>query len=129
MTWPARHISRFIPRKPAEVSAFLADYRNLPEWAQGLSTGVREEGEELISDSPLGRVRVRFGAGAELGIFDHDVTLPDGRTFHNPLRVLRNDEGSEVVFTLYRVAGVTDEDYEKDAAMIAADLERLSAAL
>jgi hypothetical protein len=133
MTWPARHISRFIPRKPAEVSAFLADYRNLPKWAHGLSAGVSEsESEEegvLVCDSPMGRVQVRFAAGAELGIFDHDVTLPDGRAFHNPLRVLRNDQGSEVVLTLYRLAGVTDEEHERDAATIAADLERLSAAL
>jgi hypothetical protein len=47
----------------------------------------------------------------------------------HPLRVLKNDGGSEVVFTPYRHAGVTDEAYEKDAATIAADLERLGAAL
>lgn len=91
--------------------------------------GVAFEDGVVVSDSPMGRVQVRFAAGAELGIFDHDVTLPDGQTFHNPLRVLRNDEGAEVVFTLYRRAGVSDEDYERDAAMIAADLERLSVAL
>jgi hypothetical protein len=129
MSWPVRHISRFIARPPAEVSAFLADHRNLPKWAQGLSAGVREEEGVVVSESPMGSVRVRFAAGAELGIFDHDVTLPDGQTFHNPLRVLRNDGGSEVVFSLYRVAGVSNEDYERDAATIAADLERLSAAL
>ncbi|MDF3068931.1 MAG: polyketide cyclase [Polyangiaceae bacterium] len=77
----------------------------------------------------MGKVQVRFAAGAELGIFDHDVVLPDGQTFHNPLRVLSNDAGSEVVFTLYRLPGVTDEAFEKDAATIAADLERLEAAL
>ena len=129
MSWPARHISRFIDRKPADISAFLADNRNLPKWAAGLSAGVSEEDGVVLSESPMGMVQVRFAAGAEHGIFDHDVTLPDGRSFHNPLRVLRNDEGSEVVFTLYRVTGVTDEAYEKDAATIAADLERLAAAL
>ena len=128
MSWPARHISRFIARTPSEVSAFLSDHHNLPKWAQGLSAGVTEEEGVVVSDSPMGRVRVRFAAGAELGIFDHDVTLPDGQTFHNPLRVLRNDEGSEVVFTLYRRAGVSDDDYERDAATITADLARLGAA-
>lgn len=77
----------------------------------------------------MGRVQVRFARGAELGIFDHDVTLPDGQTFHNPLRVLQNDDGCEVVFTLYRRAGVSDDEYERDAATIAADLERLGRAL
>jgi len=129
MSWDARHIARFIDRKPAEVSAFLGDHRNLPKWAAGLSSGVSEENGVVISESPMGKVQVRFAPGSEFGIFDHDVTLPDGQTFHNPLRVLKNDGGSEVVFTLYRRAGVTDEAFEKDAALIAADLERLSAAL
>jgi len=129
MSWPARHISRFIERKPAEVCAFLADHGNLPKWAAGLSAGISEQHGVLISESPMGKVQVRFAPGAELGIFDHDVTLEDGRTVHNPLRVLKNDEGSEVVFTLYRLEGVTDEAFEKDAALIAADLKRLAAAL
>lgn len=129
MSWPARHISRFIARRPAEVCAFLADHRNLPKWAAGLSAGVSVDNGVLVSESPMGTVQVRFAAGAEHGVFDHDVTLPDGTTFHNPLRVLKNDEGSEVVFTLYRRAGVSDEAYEKDAATIASDLERLAAAL
>jgi hypothetical protein len=129
MSWPARHISRYIARRPAEVCAFLADYRNLPRWASGLSASISEEDGVVLSESPLGRVEVRFAAGAELGIFDHDVSLPDGQRFHNPLRVLTNDDGSEVVFTLYRRAGVSDEAYEKDAETIAADLARLDAAL
>lgn len=129
MSWPARHISRFIDRKPAVVSAFLADYRNLPKWASGLSAGVSVENGVVISDSPMGKVQLRFAAGSELGVFDHDVTLPDGQVFHNPMRVLKNDGGSEVVFTLYRFPGVTDEAYEQDAATIAADLESLAAAL
>jgi hypothetical protein len=129
MAWPARHISRFIDRKPAIVGAFLADHRNLPKWATGLSAGISEESGVVFSDSPMGKVRLRFSAGAELGIFDHEVTLPDGKTFQNPMRVLKNDRGSEVVFTLYRLPGVTDAEYEEDAATIAADLDRLAAAL
>jgi hypothetical protein len=129
MGWPARHISRFIDRAPEVVGAFLADHRNLPKWAQGLSAGISEENGVVFSSSPMGKVQLRFAAGTEHGIFDHEVTLPDGKTFQNPMRVLKNDQGSEVVFTLYRLPGVSDEEYEKDAAMIAADLDRLAAAL
>ncbi len=129
MGWPARHISRFIERNPSVVSAFLSDHHNLPKWAAGLSTGISEEGGVVFSESPMGKVQVRFAEGAAHGIFDHDVTLPDGKTFHNPLRVLKNENGSEVVFTLYRLPGVSDEAFEKDAATIAADLDRLAAVL
>ena len=124
MAWPARHISRFIDRNPAEVAAFLGDPENLPRWASGLSTGVRREGDAWVSDSPMGTVTLRFAPTNEFGVLDHDVTLPNGESFHNPMRVVRNDRGSEVVFTLYRLAGVTDDAFEKDAATIAADLER-----
>ena len=129
MSWPARHISRFIASPPRAVAAYLADLQNLPRWAAGLSAGGHEENGVWITDSPMGKVRVRFAPANELGVFDHDVTLPDGTTFHNPLRVLANDEGSEVVFTLYRREGVTDEAFEKDAATIASDLDRLRALL
>ena len=129
MGWPARHISRFIDRNPSLVGAFLADHRNLPKWAEGLSAGIREENGVVFSDSPMGEVKVTFVSGAEHGIFDHDVTLPDGKTIHNPLRVLKNGAGSEVVFTLYRLPGVTDAAYEQDAATVARDLDRLASAL
>jgi hypothetical protein len=59
------------------------------------------------------------------GVLDHDVTLPSGETVHNPLRVLRNDRGSEAVFTLYRRPGVSERDFEADSSAIRRDLETL----
>ena len=41
----------------------------------------------------------------------------------NPMRLLANGERCELVFTLYRRSGVTEEDYERDAAWVARDLE------
>jgi hypothetical protein len=123
--WPAQHITQSIDRPTAEVVAFAGDPRNLPLWAAGLATGIREEQGEWISESPMGRVAVRFLPGRDHGILDHDVTLPDGSVFHNPMRVLRNDAGSEVVFTLYRREGVTDAEFAADAATIRSDLMRL----
>ncbi|GAB2712320.1 hypothetical protein BKA24_003050 [Microbacterium marinum] len=129
MTWTARHISRSIDRDPADVAAFAGDPANLPQWAAGLSTGIRRDGDRWLAESPMGDVEVSFPGPVEFGILDHDVTLPDGTRFHNPLRVLRNDRGSEVVFTLYRMPGVSDEDYEADAARIEGDLDELAAIL
>ena len=55
------------------------------------------------------------------------MTLPDGTVVRNPLRVLPNDAGSEVVFTLFRRPGTTDVAFAEDAALVAADLDRLAA--
>ena len=72
----------------------------------------------------MGRVSVRFVPRNELGVLDHEVTLSDGTVTYNPLRVLPHPEGAEVVFTL---RGVDDDEFERDAAMVAEDLARLRA--
>lgn len=129
MIYPARHISIAIDRAPEAVAAFAGAPANLPLWAAGLSAGIREENGRWLTDSPMGLVEVRFAEGAGFGILDHEVIFPDGSVAHNPLRVLRNGEGSEVVFTLYRLPRTSDDDYARDAALVQADLERLRAVL
>lgn len=59
------------------------------------------------------------------GVLDHDVTLPSGEVFHNPMRVLRDGDGCEVVFTLRRQSGLSDEEFARDEAAVAADLATL----
>ncbi|MFI8633410.1 SRPBCC family protein [Microbacterium sp. NPDC077663] len=129
MTWPVLHISRSIRCAPSDVIAFAADPANLPRWAAGLSTGIRLEGGRWLADSPMGDIEVAFVGPVTAGVLDHDVTLPDGTVVHNPMRVLRNDVGSEVVFTLYRRDGVSDAEFAEDAAAIETDLESLRAIL
>jgi hypothetical protein len=74
----------------------------------------------------MGAIEIAFTGPRELGILDHDVTLPDGTVVRNPLRVLPNDDGSEVVFTLFRRPGMTDVTLAEDTALVAADLDRLA---
>ncbi|WP_460801895.1 SRPBCC family protein [Microbacterium sp. GXF6406] len=125
MTYEARHISQTIRREPQAVAAFAGSPENLPQWAAGLSNGIRYDEGRWITESPMGIVEVRFTGDIGLGTLDHDVVLPNGDVVHNPLRVLRNGDGSEVVFTLYRMPGVEDAAFEADAALIRDDLRRL----
>lgn len=125
MTYPVRHISQKIRRQPAVVAIFAGSPENLPQWAAGLSSGIRHEHGRWITDAPMGIVEVRFTGEISLGILDHDVIFPGGEVVHNPLRVLRNGDGSEVVFTLYRLPGVSDDEFERDASLIRDDLLRL----
>ncbi|WP_327512310.1 GNAT family N-acetyltransferase, partial [Dietzia lutea] len=81
-------------------------------------------GDTFVVDSPMGRVSVRFLPRNELGVLDHEVALPDGNVTYNPLRVVPHPEGAEVIFTL---RGVDDDEFERDAAMVAEDLARLRA--
>jgi hypothetical protein len=125
MTWKAIHVAQPVARDYAVVAAFAGDPRNLPRWAKGLSSGIRLDGDRWLTDSPLGTVEVIFVGHIDLGVLDHDVIFPDGTTVHNPMRVLRNDDGSEVVFTVYQRDGVTDEEFASDAVAVRADLARL----
>jgi hypothetical protein len=129
MTWPVVHISRALDHDVAAVSRVAGDPENLPAWAAGLSAGIRQEDGRWFTDSPMGVVEVAFTGPVELGILDHDVTLPDGSVVSNPFRVVANDQGSEAVFTLFRRDGVTQAEFESDADAVRGDLERLAALL
>lgn len=124
-----RHIRVSVERPPADVYAFAADPRNLPRWAKGLSGSIEERGGEWVAESPLGTVTVRFAPPNPFGVLDHDVVLESGATFHNPMRVLPNGDGSEVVFTLFRQAGMSDAQFEADASAVERDLRELKGLL
>jgi hypothetical protein len=116
-------------RAPAEVYGLAVDPSNLPAWARGLAGGIHQVDGAWIASSPMGDVRVAFAPRNDLGVLDHDVTLPTGFTVHNPVRVLPNATGSEVVFTLFQLPGVSDATFGDDARLAAHDLQTLKTVL
>lgn len=121
----SRHVSRVISASPDAVYEYASDVDNLPRWAAGLAQAeVVREGDSLFVESPMGRVEVRFVERNRFGVLDHDVTLPSGTVVTNPVRVLAHPEGAEVVFTVRQIE-LDDEQFARDVAMVAADLERL----
>ncbi|WP_426750325.1 SRPBCC family protein [Myxococcus sp. Y35] len=125
MTTESMHLSIFIHRPCADVYTYARDPRNLPAWANGLSSAIREVDGRWVADSPMGQVTVQFAPANDLGVLDHDVTLPSGETVYNPVRVIPDGEHSEVVFTLRRREGMSSEAFRQDAEAVAADLARL----
>ncbi|GAB3664749.1 SRPBCC family protein [Nocardioides korecus] len=121
----SRHLSVVVRRSAPDVYDYAADPAHLPLWAQGLAEGdVEVQDGVLVVDSPMGRVRVAFVPRNDLGVLDHDVTLPDGSVVTNPVRVLAHPDGAEIVFTV-RQLDLTDEAFETDCATVLADLRRL----
>jgi hypothetical protein len=119
------HVSVTIDRSPAEIYAFAANPENLPQWAQGLSGAIERVDGEWLADSPMGKIKIRFAAPNSLGILDHDVVLPTGAIVHNPMRIVANGSGSEVIFTLFRRPEMTDDAFAADARAVARDLAAL----
>jgi hypothetical protein len=126
MTYPAKHISVGIDAPAQTVYAYLSNPLNLPSWAAGLSRStIKASGDHWIANSPIGDVKVKFVDKNNLGVVDHEVTLPNGEVNYNALRVIRNNNGSEVIFTLYRLPRMNDAEFATDADLIRKDLEAL----
>jgi hypothetical protein len=123
----SRHVSISINNSTEKVYEFASDPENLPKWAAGVSGSIKNVNGEWIAESPMGMVKIKFADKNKFGILDHDVTLPSGETFYNPMRVFPNKGGSELIFTLYRRPGMSDRDFRKDEEQIRADLEKLKA--
>lgn len=125
----SRHLSRVIDASPEAVYRFAADPDNLPLWATGLaSTDVTRDGDDLLVDSPMGAVTVRFVPRNDFGILDHDVILPSGTVVTNPIRVIAHPDGAEVIFTI-RQFELSNAEFDRDTGMVEDDLDRLKSLL
>ena len=102
-----------------------ADPLNAPKWAAGLAGSIEQVDGQWVADSPMGRITIRFAERNEYGVLDHDVTLPSGETVHNPMRVLPDGDGAEIVFTVRQRPGMTEDDFARDADAVQADLRAL----
>ena len=129
MTFKSQHISVSIDRPANEVYEFASNPENLPKWAAGLSGSIENVKGDWIAESPMGRVKVKFADKNTFGILDHDVTLPSGEKVNNPMRVVPNNEGSEVLFTLYQRPDVSNLMFAEDAKAVARDLQKLKTLL
>lgn len=120
------HVGVSIERSADEVYAYVIDPTNLSAWAVGLAASpLRQVAGEWVADSPLGRVVVAFVAPNDLGVADHDVTLPSGETVTNPMRIVANGNGCDVVFSVRRRPEMSDADFAADVDAVSRDLAAL----
>ena len=129
MTSESWHISERIDRSPDEVYAYVANPANLPRWAPGLGTSVEKVDRQWFVDTPAERVRLAFAPQNSLGVLDHYLTLNSGEVIYVPMRVIADENGSEVVLTVRRRPGMTDDEFKTDGDAVAADLARLKRVL
>lgn len=129
-TLTSRHLSVRIEKPYAEVYAFLEDPANMQKWAAGLSGGLEQKGDHWVGHDPNRRpIEVRFTPKNDYGVLDHTVKLPDGAEVVNPMRVIRNGDGAEVIFTFHRQPWMSEADGENDTKMVEKDLAKLKTLL
>ncbi|MDQ1721830.1 MAG: hypothetical protein QOI26_1564 [Pseudonocardiales bacterium] len=122
MALESKHLGIWIDRSAADVYDYVSQPANLPDWAAGLGSSIELIEGQWVAESPLGPVVVAMADPNPYGVLDHWVTLASGECFYNPLRVIADGEGCELVFTLRRQPDVSDADFAQDAAAVAADL-------
>jgi len=125
----SRTITCSSDRPPAAVCEFASNPENLPQWVRSFCLSVKKSGDKWGMETHTGWVGIRFVAVNDYGVLNHVVTLPDGQSILNPVRVVANDIGSEVMFTLFQLPGMSDEQFAKDAGMVKADLQTLKVVL
>ena len=121
----SRTVSVSIKCPPSDVYGFVVDPRNLPEWARGLARSVRPSGDAWKLESPLGEIGFRFVPHNAFGVLDHIVTFADGKEVVNPMRVVPNEDGSEVLFTLFQATEMSALQFVEDCSTVENDLRTL----
>ena len=125
-TYQARTVAVSIDRDWREVYDFVSIPQNFPAWAAGLGKGFEGSGEEWQAEDPDGRtIRIRFSPRNEYGVVDHTVVAGEGPETYNAMPVVPNGTGAEVVFTVVRMPGTTEEAFAADAAAVERDLKAL----
>ncbi|PZR18006.1 MAG: polyketide cyclase [Azospirillum brasilense] len=122
----ARTLSITVARDWRALYEALWQPESFPLWASGLSTSPLEpDGDAWKAQGPEGPIRIRFTGHNAFGVMDHRVELQDGRVVHVPMRVVANGEGAEVMLTLYRQPGMSEDAFRRDQDWVRRDLQHL----
>ena len=100
------------------VLDLVGDPRNLPRWAPGFASAVREDGDGWIVTTSAGEVRRHIPVSREHGTVDY--LAEPGARLGLFTRVVPNGEGSHVTFTFVTPA---NRDAGETAAILRSELE------
>ena len=126
---PSRTMSVSIHRSPDDVYRFVHNPENLTRWATQFCLSVQQNGDRWIVNTPDGEVAIEFTDDNSFGVLDHVVTVSPELEVYVPMRVVRNGDGSDVLFTAFRLPEMTDEQFAADAAIVQRDLNTLKQVL
>lgn len=123
-TYPVKYISISIDKPAEEVYLFASNPENFPKWIAFIKSMTRQ-GDIWIGKTDIGDIKIKFAPHNDFGIIDHWVTLTNGETVYNPMRVVANNKGCEFSFMLFRMPGRTENEFNEDSNAVTADLQTL----
>jgi uncharacterized protein YndB with AHSA1/START domain len=119
-----KHISVSINRSAEAVYEFASNPENFPRWVVMMESITRGN-NVWLAQTKAGEIEITWPEQNEYYVLDHDVTFPDGNTVTNSMRIIKNDDGCEFVFTLFQRPGVSASEFEDDAKLVLTDLLKL----
>jgi hypothetical protein len=121
----SRTISVSIKRDPKVVYEFVLNLENFPRWARSTFQSIKQLNGNWVAETTQGSVTIDLTERNNFGILDHFVKLSSGAVIFVPMRVIKNGEGSEVIFTLFQTADMPYDKFDEDAKSVEQDLNIL----
>ena len=121
----SRTISVSIKRDPKVVYEFVLNLENFPRWARSTFQSIKQLNGNWVAETTQGSVTIDLTERNNFGILDHFVKLSSGAVIFVPMRVIKNGEGSEAIFTLFQTADMPDNKFAEDAKSVKKDLNIL----
>jgi hypothetical protein len=109
-----------IAAPPDIVLELLRDAQRLPDWAPAFARAVEPAGPDWLIDSGGSKLRIHVRVSPEFGTVD--LLRPEDPRRGARMRVLDNEDGSELLFTLVFPIGVDDEAIARQMATVEAEL-------
>jgi hypothetical protein len=120
-----------IARPYREVYDFLANPRNFPRWGTNFGSEMEHvSGRDWLVEVASSRAVLRFPEPNAYGVLDY-VVFPPGQSDGpvRPARAYPNQEGTDLVLTLFQWPGVSDEQFASEEEWLRSDLARLKTLL
>ncbi|QEC49519.1 SRPBCC family protein [Baekduia soli] len=114
-----------IAAPPEAVLGVVADGGRLPEWAPAFARAARRDGDGWLVDGGAAEFRIRLRVARELGTVD--ILRPADPPSGAFLRVLPNEQGSELLFTLLFPGATPEEAVAGQMATVETELEAVRA--
>ena len=123
----SRTLSLTIPRHWLDLYETIWKPEFFPKWASGLTSSTLEpEGNRWRARGPQGTVKIRFTPHNPFGVMDHWIDTGFGKEIYMPMRVIANEQGAEVIVTVYRQPLTSEEKFKQDIEWVSKDLEKLN---
>ena len=118
----SRTISVSTKRDPKVVYEFVLNLENLPRWARSTFQSIKQLNGNWVAETIQGSVTIDLTERNNFGVLDHFVKLSSDAVIFVPMRVIKDGEGSEVIFTWFQTADMPDDKFAEDAKSVKQDL-------